>query len=100
MTYADTILEKVKKRLRETSNEFNDEILDYINAAVENLKAAGVHESHFSVAKPIDSELLMAIGTYCLAKFGLYNDDSEKYEKSYCSQRDALCVQQKYLRSL
>lgn len=97
--FAQNLLPRIKLRLRETSTEFDDEIMDYIDASAQNLKVAGVLPKYFAdslTLATVDSQILMAIGTYCLAKFGLYNSDSEKYEKSYASIKATLCTNQLY----
>lgn len=95
--FAKDLVPTIKKTLRETSPDFDDEIESYIDGSVEDLKNAGILSDFFIDSKKIDSCILQAIRYYCLANYGLYNLDSEKYFKSYESMKATLCVQRKYI---
>lgn len=75
------ILERVKNAVRITVSEKQDEeILDIIDAAKEDLKTAGVKES---VAENVDDALVnRAIILYAKGHFG-FSDDQNKYLERY-----------------
>ena len=93
--FASQLLDMVKVTLRVTSNDFDDEIASYIDTCAADLQNAGILSSFFTVGG--DPQILQAVRWYCLAVFGLYNTDSEKYMKSYLSLKATLCTQQKYI---
>lgn len=97
--FSELILNSVKKTLREHSNEFDDEIKSYIQSCAEDLRDAGIDFSFFNPQNEtwiVDSRILQAVRFYCLSTYGLYNADSEKYDKSYRSLKATLCTQKKY----
>lgn len=97
--FSEINLEAVKKTLREHSNEFDDEIKSYIQSCAEDLMDAGIEFSFFNPQGEtwvIDSRILQAVRFYCLSVYGLYNADSEKYDKAYRSLKATLCTQKKY----
>lgn len=92
-------LDQVKITLRQTTNEFDDEIKSYIQSCAEDLMDAGVHPSFFNPQSDdwvTDSRILQAVRWYCLSVFGLYNTDMEKYDKAYRSLKATLCTQKKF----
>ena len=70
------MLENVKKALRITHNELDDEIAELIDIAKVDLSFAGVEFNEF---KPMRRQ---AVRFYCLANFGK-NPDFEKYNTAY-----------------
>ena len=97
--FATKILPAVKLTLRETSADYDSEIKSYINSAVADLKNSGIHSSFFNDSgstEDCDPQILQAIRFYCLSVYGLYNTDSEKYDKSYHSLKATLCTISKY----
>lgn len=99
--FADRLLPTIKLSLRETSTEFDSEIKSYIDGCANNLQTAGILPSYFNdniVVETVDSQILQAIRLYCLAYFGLYNADSEKYERAYNSIKATLCTNRKYIK--
>lgn len=97
--FSEIILNSVKKTLREHSNEFDDEIKSYIQSCAEDLRDAGIDFSFFNPQNEtwiVDSRILQAVRFYCLSVYGLYNADSEKYDKAYRSLKATLCTQRKY----
>lgn len=72
------MIDKIKIALRIKNSAFDLELLDLIEAAKMDLSISGV-------IKVTEDDVLIqrAIITYCKANFGLDNDDSEKYQKSY-----------------
>ncbi len=86
------MLEEVKRALRLTDNDFDDEVRLLIEAAKEDLESSGVASSYFVTkdekteeeTEKIDNKLLkLAIILYCKAFFGFDNPDSEKYNNAY-----------------
>lgn len=82
------MLESIKLALRIKSSAFDTEIKDLIEAAKLDLSISGIKNT-----KETDPLIQQAIKTYCKANFGLDNNDSEKYQKSYdmLKQHLALC---------
>ena len=78
------MLEKVKLALRISTAAFDDEIQDLIAAAYADLGIAGVQTT-----KKEDPLIKRAVITYCKANFG-DNDDSERLQKSYDTQKGQL----------
>lgn len=84
------ILEQVKVNLRIISDKFDEaEIKPLIEAAKEELKAAGVKEMDMQ-----DPLAQRAIVLYCKANFG-FASDSEKYMAAYEKLRDAMALSKK-----
>jgi hypothetical protein len=79
-----TMLDKVKMGLRITTNAYNDEITDLIQAAKQDLGIAGV-----VVPETIDEIVTRAIITYCKMSFGL-PEDADRLKRSYDEQKAQL----------
>lgn len=94
--FATKLLPAIKLTLRETGAEFDEEIKSYIDAAAQNLQIAGILPSFFDYTQDCDPQILQAIRLYCLTQFGLYNTDSEKYDRSYQSMKALLCTNRYY----
>lgn len=97
--FAKNLLPSVKLTLRETSVDFDQEIESYIDGCANNLQVAGILPYFFLdslTADTVDSQILQAIRLYCLSLYGLYNSDSEKYDRSYRSIKATLCTNEKY----
>jgi hypothetical protein len=71
------LLADVKLRLRISSSSLDSEISDLIAAAEKDLDLAGVT---VDTAMPLVKE---AIIIYCKGRFGLENQDAERYMASY-----------------
>lgn len=74
------MLDKVKKYLRISHNELDDEVTDLINACKKDLEISGVASSSIDEVDPL---IKRAIITYCKAHFGYNNPDYERLIKSY-----------------
>ena len=79
-----TMLDKVKMGLRITTNAYNDELTDLIEAAKQDLGIAGV-----IVPETIDEIVTRAIITYCKMSFGL-PEDADRLKRSYDEQKAQL----------
>lgn len=84
------MLEKVKLALRITTTAFDDELIDLIAAAIEDLRVAGIAccvlndpEAHPLIAR--------AIVTYCKVHFG-EPADPERLQASYDAQKGQLQI--------
>lgn len=75
------MLEKVKKALRIVTDEYDDEITDLIEAALLDMKIAGVTQDDTT-----DKLVVRAVITYCRANFGS-PADYENLKKSYDEQK-------------
>jgi hypothetical protein len=77
----DETLNAVKLALRVTTNAFDSELTDLINAAVLDLKVAGVTNDDTTNAL-----VRRAVVTYCRMHFG-EPDDYDRLKKSYDEQK-------------
>lgn len=86
------MLELVKTALRITTDKFDDEIQQYIDAAFADLGIAGVKDPDTS-EKPTNEStdvlLKQAVITYCRMHFGS-PDDYARLERSYNEQKAQL----------
>lgn len=96
--FAVKLLPAVKLSLRETSTDFDEEIISYIDACADNLQSSGISKSFFDVVpdQEINPQIIQAVRFYCLSNFGLYNADMEKYDRSYQSLKATLCTMSKF----
>ena len=78
------MLEKIKISLRITTNAFDGEITDLINAALADLSIAGV-----TTTTETDPLVIMAVTTYCRVHFG-EPPDFDRLKKSYDNQKAQL----------
>lgn len=78
------MLADVKLALRITTNVFDGEIQDLIDAARLELVQSGVSsEKAEDETEGIDPLIKRAITIYCKANFGYDNKESERFQKSY-----------------
>ena len=86
------MLELVKTALRITTDKFNTEIQQYIDAAFADLGIAGIKDPD-TAAKPEDGStdalIKTAVITYCRLHFGA-PDDYARLERSYNEQKAQL----------
>ena len=86
------MLDLVKTALRITTDKFNTEIQQYIDAAFADLGIAGIKDPD-TTAKPEDGStdalIKMAVITYCRLHFGA-PDDYARLERSYNEQKAQL----------
>lgn len=80
------MLDKVKLALRMTTDEFDDELNDLIQAAYMDLGVAGV-----TYVTESDSLIIRAVVTYCKMNFG-ENDAYERLKESYDEQKAQLSM--------
>lgn len=85
------MLDKVKTALRVTTNAFDAEITDLVDAACADLGIVGVE----AVATTSDALLIRAIITYCRTNFGS-PDDYERLKRSYDEQKAQLLTADGY----
>lgn len=86
------MLEKVKMALRITTDAYNDELNDLIDAAKSDLGIAGV-----VVPETIDAICTRAIITYCKLHFG-QPDDYDRLKASYDEQKAQLSMATGYTK--
>lgn len=82
-TTTNTTISKVKLSLRITTNSFDTELSDLINAALADLGIAGVEGEAAVVSDPL---VLRAVITYCRMHFG-QPDDYDNLKASYDEQK-------------
>lgn len=75
------MIDKVKLALRITTNAFDDEISDLIEAALKDLGIAGV--TNDDTADPL---IIRAVITYCKCHFG-EPDEYDRLKRSYDEQK-------------
>lgn len=80
------ILEKVKLALRIVTDDFDDEILGLIEAAIKDLNIAGV-----SWAVLDDPLIVRAVTTYCKVNFGS-PEEYDRMKASYDEQKAQLSM--------
>ena len=78
------MLDKVKTALRITTDAFDDELTDLIEAAKLDLQIAGV-----TIPACMDAIVNRAIITYCKMNFGI-PDDYDRLKRSYDEQKAQL----------
>ena len=84
------IVTSAKKWLRNTSDAFNEEIEQTVDACLLDLKNSGVENRDTT-----DALIQQAIKLYCKAQFG-YNDMGDKFQKSYEFLKAALALSGDY----
>lgn len=85
----NTILDKVKLSLRITTNAFDTEIEDLINACLYDLKIAGVNE--YTIDSVTDPLIIRAVCTYCKYHFGdAEGAETDRIKASYDEQKAQL----------
>lgn len=84
-----TIIEKIRDRLRITTNSLDFEIEDLIGACKKELEVGGVY------GEESDDLYFQAIVIYCKANFG-YSDNSEKFSRLFYALRDAMALSGDY----
>jgi hypothetical protein len=80
------MLSKVKLALRITTDAFDSELTDLINAALLDLGIAGVNEFE---ATTTDALIIRAVITYCKGHFG-EPDEYDRLKASYDEQKAQL----------
>ena len=85
-------LEKVKLSMRITTDAFDSEIGDLIDAALADLGIAGADGECVNITDPLT---LRAVTTYCQMHFGL-PDDYDRLKASYDEQKAQLSMASGY----
>lgn len=80
------MLDKVKMALRISTNAYNDELNNLIDAAKLDLGIAGV-----TLPANLDALCEVAIITYCKLNFGM-PEDAERLKRSYDEQKAQLSM--------
>lgn len=88
------MLEKVKLALRIKADAYDSELADLIAAAKADLALSGILQA--KIDEEIDSLILRAVTLYAKSHFGLFNADSEKYQRAYDSLKTHLCLSSEY----
>lgn len=86
------MLDKVKMALRITTNAFDTELNELIQAAILDLDIAGIDSDH-----GVDAIITRAIITYCKCNFG-QPDDYDRLKASYDEQKAQLSMATGYTR--
>ena len=90
---SDEYLAAMRGYLRISNTAFDSEITDLVSAARDDLVLGGV--IHSRAQDESDMLIKRAIGTY--VKFGLDNEDAEKYKAAYNELKNRLLVSDKYI---
>lgn len=88
------MLQKVKMALRITTDAYDDELRDYICAAIKDI---GITDTDVSDVKLYDPLIRMAIITYVRLNFG-QPDDYDRLKASYDEQKSQLLMSSDYRR--
>lgn len=86
----DNVLNSVKLALRITTDAFNSELTDLINAALLDMGIAGIINDSTS-----DPLILRAVITFCKLNFG-QPDDYDRLKRSYDEQKAQLSMSAGY----
>lgn len=92
------MLDKVKLALLISSNDFDNELIDLIGAALIDLDIGNI-DPDIIVSTTTDPALIRAIVTYCGYQFELMHgtlDRSEAFKKSYDEQKAQLSMATNY----
>lgn len=81
-------LAKVKLSMRITTDVFDSELIDLMNAALMDLGIAGADGDGVNITDPL---VLRAVTTYCQMHFGL-PDDYDRLKSSYDEQKAQLSM--------
>jgi hypothetical protein len=76
-------LTKIKTAMRITTDAFDDEISDLVDAALADLRIAGVRGTNVALSDPL---VLRAVITYCRLSFG-EPDEYDRLKRSYDEQK-------------
>lgn len=88
------LLDKTKVALRVTTNAFDDEITDLINAALADLGIVDIKPELLTASDPLPL-VQRAVMTYCRLHFG-EPDDYERLKESYDEQKSQLLMNSAY----
>lgn len=88
------LVEKIRQRVRLTTNALDDEISDLIEEAQADLKLSGVAEDKIVDTDPL---ILRAISTYCRAYYEGDNVKAERLQQSYEMIKRHLCLSADYM---
>ena len=101
-----SLIDSLRKSLRISDNntDFDDEISDLINQAIDDLKAGGVKPSAFNnygnkdsdgnmIDSITDGNIRQAITLYVKAYFGIENSDADWFIQRYNYKKNELCNQ-------
>lgn len=72
------MFEKVKRELRVSTDAFDEDIADLIEAAKQDLQLVGITKIEYS-----DPLINRAVRLYCKGNFNLESKDSKNYIQSY-----------------
>lgn len=92
------MLNKIKLALLISSDDFDDELLDLISAALIDLKIADV-DPEAAISSTTDPAIIRAVITYCGYQFELMHgtlDRSNAFKKSYDEQKAQLSMSTDY----
>jgi hypothetical protein len=88
------LLDKTKVALRVTTNAFDDEITDLINAALADLGIVDIRPELLTASDPLPL-VQRAVMTYCRLHFG-EPEDYERLKESYDEQKSQLLMNSTY----
>jgi uncharacterized phage protein (predicted DNA packaging) len=88
------MLDKIKEVLRITTDDFDQEISDLIEACRSDLKLSGVSQT--KINRDTDPLIKRAVSVYCKAHFGFDNPDFDKLTQSYDSIKKEMVISSEY----
>ncbi len=88
------LLDDVKNVLRVSGNDLDTEVADLISAAQTDLILSGILAT--KATSTTDPLIRRAVVVYCKANFGWDNPEADRFQKSYDSLKQHLCLSQEY----
>ncbi len=91
---AVALIDDVKLALRITSNVFDKEVEDLINAARQDLILSGISQS--KAYDENDPLIKRAVTVYCKTHFGYDNPEAERFQQAYNMLKTHLALSEEY----
>ena len=88
------LIDDVKLALRITSNVFDKEVEDLINAARQDLILSGISQS--KAYDENDPLIKRAVTVYCKTHFGYDNPEAERFQQAYNMLKTHLALSEEY----
>lgn len=86
------LIDDIKKQLRITTDDFNTEINDLVNAAKNDLETVGIYSIDES-----DPLIKQAIILYCKANFGYDNPEADRFQETYENIKNKIAMLTDYV---
>ena len=87
-------VEELRKRVGLSNSQFDEELIETQNAAINDLKLSGIKEEAIVASDPT---VCQAVTAYVRANFRI-NEKSEKFERAYEKLRHKMSVSKNYTK--